>query len=48
VISASGKVHGYAGCLSGKSVRAKEKLLKKNGIAIKNGRIDLKKHMHRF
>jgi len=48
VVSSSGKIHGYAGCLSGKSIRTKEKLLKKDGIAIKNGRIVMQRYVHRF
>jgi len=47
VISASGNVHGYAGCLSGRKINKKISLLKKDGIKIKNRRID-KKFFHYF
>lgn len=48
VVSASGKVHGYAGCLRGAKITKKVSLLKKDGIEIKNGKIDLSKHLHKF
>ena len=48
VISSSGCVHGYAGCLKGENVDRKVMLLEKDGIVVKNGKIDLKKYLHRF
>ena len=48
VISSSGKIHGYDGCLMGKKIDRKISLLKKDGIVIENGKIDLSKHMHKF
>jgi O-6-methylguanine DNA methyltransferase len=48
IISSSGKIHGYAGCLSGKNIQKKILLLKKDGIKIKNGKIDLKKYNYCF
>ena len=47
-VSASGKVHGYSGCLKGSKVNRKIELLRKDGIEIKNNRIDLSKHLHKF
>lgn len=45
VILSSGKVGNY----SGKGgTRGKELLLRKDGITVKNSRIDLKKHLFRF
>lgn len=48
VVSSSGKIHGYDGCLSGTKITRKAALLKKDGIEIKKGKIDLRKHLHRF
>jgi methylated-DNA-[protein]-cysteine S-methyltransferase len=48
VIMSSGKIGGYNGKLSGKEIRRKIALLKKDGIAIRNNKIDLKKYLHRF
>ena len=48
VVSASGKIHGYDGCLSGGKVGKKAALLKKDGIKIENDRIDLSKYLHKF
>lgn len=48
VVSASGKIHGYSGCLKGAKVNKKIKLLRGDGIEIKNGKIDLSKHLHKF
>ncbi len=48
VVSSSGEVHGYSGCLSGKNVERKIALLKKDGIETRNGKIDLKKRLHDF
>ena len=48
VVSASGRIHGYDGCLKGKKVDKKITLLKKDGIVIEKGKIDLEKHLHKF
>jgi len=48
VIMSDGSVGGYCGKLSGKHVRRKVSMLKKDGIKIENNKIDLKKYMHRF
>lgn len=48
VVSSSGKVHGYDGCLKGRKISKKEILLRKDGIEIRNGKIDLKRFRHSF
>jgi methylated-DNA-[protein]-cysteine S-methyltransferase len=48
VVSSSGRVHGYAGCLAGKNVEKKLALLKKDGIIIKSEKIDLEKFGYKF
>ncbi len=48
VIASDGSLGGYCGATSGKQIEKKIRLLKKDGIEIKNGRIDLKKYLHRF
>jgi methylated-DNA-[protein]-cysteine S-methyltransferase len=45
IVSSDGRLGGYAGKLNS---RKKKELLIKEGIEIKNNRIDLKKYMHRF
>ena len=48
VVNSSGMVHGYSGCLKGSKVDRKIELLRKDGIEVKNNRIDLSKHLHKF
>ena len=48
VVSSSGKIHGYSGCLKGAKVEKKINLLKKDGIEINDGKINLSKHLHKF
>lgn len=47
-VSSSGKVHGYDGCLKGGKIEKKIKLLKNDGIEIKNNRIELSRYLHKF
>jgi len=47
VVSSSGKIGGYAGCVKGKNIEKKVSLLKNDGIVVKNGRLD-KKYIHAF
>ena len=47
-VSASGRIHGYDGCLKGGKVGRKISLLKKDGIEIRNRRVDLSKYLHKF
>lgn len=48
VVSTSGRIHGYDGCLKGAKVDKKIRLLKKDGIEIQNNRIDLARYLHKF
>lgn len=48
VVSSSGKIGGYCGSVKGKNIERKISMLKKDGIKISNGRIDLKKFGHIF
>ena len=48
VIKNSGDLGGYGGCIKGAKVGRKVLLLKKDGIKIENGKIDLKKHLYKF
>ena len=47
VVSASGNIGGYCGQTKGKMIVTKINLLKKDGIEIKNGKID-KKYFYKF
>lgn len=47
-VSASGKIHGYDGCLKGAKVDKKINLLKKDGVEVKNNKIDLERYLHKF
>ncbi len=48
VVSASGRIHGYDGCLKGAKVNKKISLLEKDGIRVVNSRINLEKYLHKF
>ena len=49
VIKNDGSIGGFQGRLKGKSVQLKIKMLEKEGIKIKNGKIiDLKKRLYKF
>lgn len=48
VVSSSGNIHGYDGCLKGAKVSKKIGLLRKDGIEIRNNKIDLSKYLHKF
>ncbi len=48
VVSSSGKIHGYDGCLKGAKVGKKMNLLRRDGIEIKDGKIDLRKFGYSF
>lgn len=47
VVRSSGEIGGYDGSEE-RNIKKKIKLLKKDGIKIRNGRIDLKKYLHEF
>lgn len=48
VVASDGSLGGYGGCLKGNKVQKKIKLLRRDGIEVKNGRIDLKRFRHSF
>jgi O-6-methylguanine DNA methyltransferase len=48
VVMSDGSIGGYGGHTAGKNITRKNALLKKDGIEIKNDKIDLKKYMHYF
>lgn len=48
VIASDGTIGGYAGCVKGKKIDEKIARLRKDGIKMNNGKIDLKKYLHRF
>ena len=48
VVRSDGTLGGYDGCLKGKMIDKKILLLKKDGIKVQKGKIDLKRFMHSF
>jgi len=48
VVKSDGSIGGYDGCVKGKKVRRKERLLQKDGIEIKNSKIDLLRYLYKF
>ena len=48
VIYSDGTLGGYDGCLKGNKISKKLSLLKKDGIDIKNKKINIEKYLHRF
>ena len=48
VVRSDGSIGGFAGCIKGPKIKKKMALLKKDGIKIKDGKIDLKKYLFRF
>ena len=48
VVASDGSIGGYDGAVAGKKIAKKIALLKKDGIVVNNGKIDLKKYMHKF
>lgn len=48
VVRSDGSIGGYDGSITGKKIKQKISFLRKDGIVVGNGRIDLKKYMHRF
>jgi methylated-DNA-[protein]-cysteine S-methyltransferase len=48
VIKSDGSIGGYCGKTSGKEIKRKISLLRKDGIIIRNNKIDLKKYLYRF
>ena len=48
VVKSSGEIGGYDGCVKGEKVNRKIRLLKKDGVEILKGRIDLRRFKHSF
>ncbi|MBI4983289.1 MGMT family protein [Candidatus Woesearchaeota archaeon] len=48
VIKADGSIGGYKGKTSGKAIKEKIKLLRKEGIKVTNNKVDLKRYLLRF
>lgn len=48
VVASDGCVGGYAGCIKGAKIEKKIRLLKRDGIKVANGKIDLRNCLHRF
>lgn len=47
-IKSNGFIGGFGGKIKGKKIQEKISLLKKEGIEIKNNKIDLKKYLYKF
>jgi len=48
IISSSGNISGFKGKKSGKAIKEKISLLEKEGIKVKNNKIDLSKYLYKF
>ena len=48
VVKSTGEIGGYGGCIKGAKLRKKVSLLRKDGVKVAGGRIDLKKFAHKF
>jgi methylated-DNA-[protein]-cysteine S-methyltransferase len=48
VIASDGNLGGYSGRTSGKNIERKIRMLRQDGVVIKDGRIDLDKYGHVF
>ena len=48
VVSASGKIGGFQGCVRGGSIDKKISLLRQEGVAVVNGKVNLQKYLHVF
>jgi O-6-methylguanine DNA methyltransferase len=48
VVRSDGSIGGYDGCVKGSKINKKIKLLKRDGIKIRNNRIDISHYLHRF
>jgi O6-methylguanine-DNA--protein-cysteine methyltransferase len=48
VVASDGKLGGYSGKTSGKNIERKIGMLRKDGIAIEGGKINLEKYGYRF
>ncbi len=48
VVKSTGEIGGYGGCIKGAKLRKKVSLLRKDGVKVAGGRIDLEKFAHKF
>ena len=48
VIKNSGDIGGYCGSINGKNIKRKIELLKKDGIEVRNNKVNLKKYGYKF
>jgi methylated-DNA-[protein]-cysteine S-methyltransferase len=48
IVNVKGELHGFKGQTKGKEIQEKKELLKKEGVSIKNNKIDLNKYMFTF
>ena len=48
VIKSSGDIGGYDGCTKGSKVNKKIMLLRKDGIIIEKGKVNIEKYLYRF
>tara|TARA_Y100000310_G_C20498162_1_gene722573 strand:- start:50 stop:355 length:306 start_codon:yes stop_codon:yes gene_type:complete len=48
VIGSSGSLTGFKGKTKGKAIRDKIKLLESEGVEVIDGKVDLKKYLHKF
>jgi methylated-DNA-[protein]-cysteine S-methyltransferase len=48
VVKSDGSIGGFKGCVMGKEIVEKEKMLKEEGVIILDGKIDLEKYLFTF
>ncbi len=48
VVKSNGSLGGFKGCVVGREILEKETLLKKEGVVVKDGKVDLGKCLFRF
>ncbi|MDO8510878.1 MAG: MGMT family protein [Nanoarchaeota archaeon] len=48
VVKSDGSLGGFKGCLVGKEIVEKETLLRKEGVTVQEGKVDLGKYLFRF
>jgi len=48
VVKSDGTIGGFKGCIVGKEVVEKKNLLKKEGVLISEGKVDLQKYLFKF
>jgi len=48
VVKSDGSLGGFKGCMVGKEIVEKEMLLRKEGVTVTEGKVDLEKCLFRF